>query len=93
MDVAAAVTTEALTALQAMRDKGGLSKGKSILIIAAGGGVGTQAVQIAKVLKAGSDHAVCSTKDASIATKLGADLVIDRTKKDITKALDAASMM
>jgi len=54
MDVAAAVTTEALTALQAMRDKGGLSKGKSILIIAAGGGVGTQAVQIAKVLKAGS---------------------------------------
>jgi len=91
MDVAAAVTTEALTAIQAMRDKGGLSKGKSILIIAAGGVVGTQAVQIAKVLKAGSVHAVCSTKDASNATKLGADLVIDRTKKDITKALDAAS--
>lgn len=91
MDAAAAVTSEALTALQAMRDKGGLSKGESILIIAAGGGVGAQAVQIAKVLKAGSVHAVCSTKDVSNATKLGADLVIDRTKKDITKALDAAS--
>ena len=40
---AAAVTTEALTALQAIRDKGGLSEGKNILIIAAGGDVGTQA--------------------------------------------------
>ncbi len=91
LDVAAAVTTEALTALQGIRDKGGLSKGKSILIIAAGGGVGTQAVQIAKLLEAGTVHAVCSTKDVSNATKLGADLVIDRTKKDVTKTLSAAS--
>ncbi len=36
LETAAAVTTEALTALQAMRDKGGLSEGKSILIIASG---------------------------------------------------------
>lgn len=91
MDVAAAVTTEALTALQGMRDHGGLSEGKSILIIAGGGAVGTQAVQIAKILKAGSVHAVCSTKDVSKVDKLGADLVIDRTKKDITKGLVPAS--
>ncbi|KAL9186817.1 hypothetical protein ACHAXT_010537 [Thalassiosira profunda] len=88
MDVAAAVATESLTALQAMRDQGGLSEGKSILIIAAGGGVGTQAVQIAKALKAGSVHAVCSTKDVDKVKKLGADMVIDRTKKDITKDLE-----
>ncbi len=36
-------------------------------------------------------HAVCSTKDVSNATKLGADLVIDRTKKDVAKTLSAAS--
>jgi len=91
MDVAAAVTVEALTALQGMRDQGGLCEGKSILIIAAGGGVGTQAVQIAKAMKARTVHAVCSTKDVIKVSKLGADLVIDRTKKDITDNLEAAS--
>jgi len=91
MDTAAAVTTEALTALQGMRDQGGLSEGQSVLVIAAAGGVGTQAVQIAKALKAAAVHAVCSTKDVSKVKALGADLVIDRTEKDITKALGAAS--
>jgi len=91
MDTAAAVTTEALTALQGMRDMGGLSEGKSVLVIAAGGGVGTQAVQIAKALKASPVHAVCSTKDVSNVKELGADLVIDRTEKDITKALESKS--
>lgn len=91
MDVAAAVTTEALTSIQAMRDKGGLSEGKSVLIIAAGGGVGTQAVQIAKALKASIVHAVCSTKDVSNVEKYGADHVIDRTQKDINKDLKSAS--
>lgn len=94
MDVAAAVTTEALTALQALRDNGGLtSKGKSVLIIAAGGGVGTMAVQIAKILTGdeGTIHAVCSTKDISKVEKLGADHVLDRTEKDFTKDLEASS--
>ena len=77
MDVAAAITSEALTALQGMRDQGKLSKGKSILIIAVGG-VGSQAVQVAKALKAGAVHAVCSTKDVTKAVKLGANLAIDR---------------
>lgn len=91
MDAAAAVTTEALTALQGMRDQGGLSDGKRILIIAAGGGVGTQAVQIARIMQAGAVHAVCSTKDVAKVEKLGADFVIDRTKKDIVRDLDASS--
>lgn len=90
MDVAAAVTTEALTALQGMRDQGDLAEGKDILVIAAGGGVGTQAVQIAKAMGCAVD-AVCSTKDIAKAKKLGADQVIDRTQKDITKVLGSAS--
>jgi NADPH2:quinone reductase len=43
---AAAVPTAGMTALQAM-DKLGLSKGQSLLIIGAGGGVGSFAVQLA----------------------------------------------
>lgn len=91
MDVAAAVTTEALTALQGLRDQGGLCEGGSVLIIAAGGGVGTQAVQIAKALKASAVHGVCSTKDIAKVQKLGADVVIDRTEKDILKDLESAA--
>eukprot|EP00581_Thalassiosira_minuscula_P012224 CAMPEP_0183717126 /NCGR_PEP_ID=MMETSP0737-20130205/10814_1 /TAXON_ID=385413 /ORGANISM="Thalassiosira miniscula, Strain CCMP1093" /LENGTH=329 /DNA_ID=CAMNT_0025946507 /DNA_START=346 /DNA_END=1335 /DNA_ORIENTATION=- len=91
MEVAAAVTTEALTALQAMRDQGKLAEGKSILIIAAGGGVGTQAVQIAKAMQAHIVDAVCSTKDVSRVEKLGASCVIDRTQKDINTDLQPAS--
>ena len=87
---AAAVTPEALTALQGMRDQGKLSTGKSILVIAVWG-VGTQAVQVAKARKAGTVHAVCSAKDVVRAATLGADLVIDRTEQDITKDLKSAS--
>ena len=77
---AAAAATESTTALQAMRDEGGLQKGKTILINGAGGGVGSLAVRIAKRLGAAKVTAVCSTKDVKRVKSLGADEVIDRTK-------------
>ena len=69
-----------------MRDLGCLSEGKK----GAGGGVGTQAVQIAKAMKASKVHAVCSTYDDAKVQGLGADLVIDRSIQDIEKDLEAA---
>jgi len=82
-DVAAASTTEVSTALQALRDKGGLEENKqspqSVLINGAGGGVGTAAVQIAKHMGA-NITAICSTKDVKKVKRLGADVVIDRKK-------------
>jgi NADPH:quinone reductase-like Zn-dependent oxidoreductase len=76
-----AASTEALTALQAMRDMGDLTAGKSILVLGAGGGVGSAAVQIAKSLGAHVTGA-CSTKDVKRVKAFGADVVIDRTEKD-----------
>jgi NADPH:quinone reductase-like Zn-dependent oxidoreductase len=82
---AAAVPIAATTALQALRDKGRLQPGESVLIAGASGGVGTFAVQIAKALGAGHVTAVCSTGNVETARAHGADDVVDYTHEDFAK--------
>ena len=83
-DEAAGVPIAGVTALQALRDHAGVQAGQRVLINGASGGVGTFAIQIAKVL--GADvTAVCSTPHVALARALGADRVVDYTQQDFTR--------
>ncbi|CAN5382002.1 NAD(P)-dependent alcohol dehydrogenase [soil metagenome] len=82
---AAAVPVSGITALQALRDAGKVEAGQKVLVIGAGGGVGSFAVQLAKAFGA-QVTGVCSTAKVDLVRSLGADDVVDYTSDDITAA-------
>ncbi len=73
-----------MTALQGLRNKGKIKPGMEVIINGASGGVGTYAIQIAKVLGA-KVTAVCSARNFDLVKSLGADVIIDYEETDFTK--------
>lgn len=78
---AAGIPIAAVSALQALRDKGQLAAGERVLINGASGGVGTYAVQIAKAMGA-HVTGVSSARNHELVMDLGADAVIDYAQEN-----------
>jgi NADPH:quinone reductase-like Zn-dependent oxidoreductase len=76
---AATLPMAALTALQALRDKGNIQQGHKVLIVGCAGGVGTFAIQLARYFET-RVTGVCSSGNVQQSYSLGADFVIDYTK-------------
>lgn len=81
---AAAVPVSACTALTAVR---GVVAGQRVLVVGAGGGVGSYTVQLATAFGA-AVTGVCSTSKVDFVRSLGATGVIDYTKEPLTGRYD-----
>ncbi len=79
------------TAWHLLKTMGHLEKGQSVVIHAAAGGVGTIAIQLAKLWGATVIAVTSSDEKAELAKKLGADHVVDAATEDLSKALREAN--
>src|SRR6266487_3038487 len=86
LEEAAAVPLTSLTAWMMLFDKANLQRGQRVLIHAASGGVGSFAVQFAKIAGA---HVAGTTSDVNIhyVKSLGADEVIDYKREEFSSVL------
>jgi NADPH2:quinone reductase len=93
MDAARAATfaQSHCTALFALRDRGGLAAGETVLVLGAGGGVGLAAVQVATALGATVIAGASSEDKRRAARAAGAAAVVDTTGQSVKDAARAFS--
>ncbi|WLR57140.1 NADPH:quinone oxidoreductase family protein [Mesobacillus subterraneus] len=79
---AVALPLQGLSAYHILKTMGRLEKGETVLVHAAAGGVGTLAIQLAKLSGASKVIATASTDDKlALAADMGADVLINYTKQ------------
>jgi NADPH:quinone reductase-like Zn-dependent oxidoreductase len=91
-EAAGSLPLVALTAWQALVEKGGLRAGQKVLVHAGAGGVGSIAIQLAKHLGATVATTV-SAANADFVRGLGADVVIDYRSQDFEQMLSGYDLV
>lgn len=92
MEEAASLPLVALTAWQALVERGQLQRGQKVFIQAGSGGVGTIAIQLAKHLGA-TVATTTSASNAALVKSLGADLVVDYKTEDFEARLSGYDLV
>jgi NADPH2:quinone reductase len=87
MREAGAIPTTGLTALQGIDDALEVKTGESVVIVGASGGVGTLAVQFAKLRKARVLGIASGEDGVTLVRRLGADTAVDGRAADLSDAL------
>ncbi len=91
-EAAAAASLVYVTAWHSLIERGGLRAGEDVLIVGAGGGVNTAAIQIARLAGARRIFVVGSSDDKlAQAQALGADVMINRHQENWSKAVYLAT--
>ncbi len=85
--VAAAALISYGTAWHALRHRARLEPGETVLVLGAAGGVGTAAIEVAKLLGARVVAAASSAEKLEVCRRLGADAVVDYAKEDLRERL------
>ncbi|MDQ0691143.1 NADP-dependent oxidoreductase [Arthrobacter sp. W4I7] len=92
MEEAGSLPLVALTAWQALVERGNLRPGQKVLIHAGAGGVGSIAIQLAKHLGA-TVATTASNSNAGFVRDLGADIVIDYRTQDFEQLLSGYDLV
>ena len=85
------ILIQGTTAWHLLKTMGNIQKDQSVVVHAAAGGVGTIAIQLAKMWGAKVIAVTSSEEKAELAKSLGADIVIDANNKEIAKLIRQAS--
>ncbi|HVF18678.1 MAG TPA: zinc-binding dehydrogenase [Mycobacteriales bacterium] len=89
---ALAVVLQGMTAWHLLRTSSRMQPGESVVVVAAAGGVGSLAVQLARKWGAGRIIATASSEEKrQVALDLGADVAIDPGGPDLKSALEEAN--
>lgn len=91
MEEAAGLLTAHATAHHALRQRGQLQAGETLLVTGAAGGTGLAAVQIGKAIGAKVIAACSSEKKLAIAKANGADILVNTSEGDLKAALKTAT--